>query len=159
MLTRRIDRLLVAATKADHLHRESHKRLEAIVRRIVASAVERARFSGAESEVVAMAAVRATREATVEDGGERLPVIVGTPLAGERIGGEIFDGHTETAIFPGDLPRDPNRLFDQGGRADPLNFVRFRPPRLERDDRGLTLSLPHIRLDRAMQFLIGDRLA
>jgi len=159
LLTRRIDRLLVAATKADHLHRESHKRLEAIVRRIVASAVERARFSGAESEVVAMAAVRATREATVEDGGERLPVIVGTPLAGERIGGEIFDGHTETAIFPGDLPRDPNRLFDQGGRADPLNFVRFRPPRLERDDRGLTLSLPHIRLDRAMQFLIGDRLA
>ena len=129
------------------------------MRRIVASAVERARFSGAESEVVAMAAVRATREATVEDGGERLPVIVGTPLAGERIGGEIFDGHTETAIFPGDLPRDPNRLFDQGGRADPLNFVRFRPPRLERGDRGLTLSLPHIRLDRAMQFLIGDRLA
>ena len=24
---------------------------------------------------------------------------------------------------------------------------------------GVTLSLPHIRLDRALQFLIGDRLA
>jgi predicted YcjX-like family ATPase len=40
-----------------------------------------------------------------------------------------------------------------------MRFVRFRPPRLERTAEGLTLSLPHIRLDRALQFLIGDRLA
>jgi predicted YcjX-like family ATPase len=37
--------------------------------------------------------------------------------------------------------------------------VRFRPPRLERTAEGVTLSLPHIRLDRALQFLIGDHLA
>ena len=30
----RIDRILIAATKADHLHHESHDRLQAIVRRI-----------------------------------------------------------------------------------------------------------------------------
>ncbi|RQP16057.1 MAG: hypothetical protein EAS49_13950, partial [Brucella intermedia] len=29
----------------------------------------------------------------------------------------------------------------------------------KRTAEGLTLSLPHIRLDRALQFLIGDRLA
>jgi predicted YcjX-like family ATPase len=40
-----------------------------------------------------------------------------------------------------------------------MRFVRFRPPRLERSADGATLSLPHIRLDRALQFLIGDRLA
>ena len=75
-LTRRIDRILVCATKADHLHRESHRRLEAIVRRIVDDAVARAKFSGARTDVLAMAAVRATREATVSDSGEDLPVSV-----------------------------------------------------------------------------------
>ena len=107
-----------------------------------------------------MAAIRATREATVEDGGDRLPVIVGTPIAGETIAGETFDGQRETAIFPGDLPADPARLFKpDDAPPDPITFVRFRPPKLERTAEGLTLSLPHIRLDRALQFLIGDRLA
>jgi len=36
-------------------------------------------------------------------------------------------------------------------------FLRFRPPLLERDGGGEP-ALPHIRLDRALQFLIGDRL-
>jgi hypothetical protein len=38
-----------------------------------------------------------------------------------------------------------------------FRFLRFRPPFLEATDRGLP-GLPHIRLDRALQFLIGDRL-
>ena len=37
-------------------------------------------------------------------------------------------------------------------------FVRMRPPRLEKTAEGVTLSLPHIRLDKALQFLLGDRL-
>lgn len=159
-LTRRIDRILVAATKADHLHRESHRRLEAIVRVMVDDAVARAKFSGAKTEVLAMAAVRATREATVKDGGEDLPVIVGIPAAGETIGERTFDGQSETAVFPGDLPDDPRRLFDpdDGVAAGSLRFVRFRPPKLQHSPEGLTLSLPHIRLDRALEFLLGDRL-
>ncbi len=161
LLTRRIDRILVAATKADHMHREGHRRLEAIVRTLVEDAVKNAELSGAQVEVAAMAAVRATREASVADRGETLPVIVGTPASGERLGDEIFDGLRETAIFPGDLPDDPRRLFAAGTStpAHPTSFVRFRPPKLERTEEGLTLSLPHIRLDRALQFLIGDRLA
>ena len=58
-----------------------------------------------------MAAVRATREATVKHGGETLPVIIGTPIDGETIGGETFDGETDTAVFPGDLPADPDAIF------------------------------------------------
>ncbi len=83
LIQRRIGRILVAATKADHLHHESHDRLQAIVRRLVERAIERADFSGADIDVLAMAAVR-TREATVSQGKETLPVIVGTPLQGEK---------------------------------------------------------------------------
>ncbi|WP_292332626.1 YcjX family protein, partial [Mesorhizobium sp.] len=109
--SRRIDRILVAATKADHLHHESHDRLQAIVRRLTDRAVARANFSGAAVDVVAMAAVRSTREGTVKQGRETLPVIIGTPLKGETINGETFDGKTETAIFPGDLPEKVNAVF------------------------------------------------
>jgi predicted YcjX-like family ATPase len=159
LFSRRIDRILVAATKADHLHHESHDRLQAIVRRLADRAIARADFTGADVDVVAMAAVRATREGTVKQGRETLPVIIGTPIAGERIDGEVFDGETETAIFPGDLPEKPGKVFEKAAGLAPLRFVRFRPPKLEKTAEGITLSLPHIRLDRALQFLIGDRLA
>jgi predicted YcjX-like family ATPase len=166
LFSRRIDRILIAATKADHLHHESHDRLQAIVRRLADRAVERANFSGAAVDVLAMAAVRATREGTVKQGRETLPVIIGTPLGGETIGSEKFDGKAETAIFPGDLPDKPESVFERGDSSHeqaadepPIRFVRFRPPKVERTAEGVTLSLPHIRLDRALQFLIGDRLA
>ena len=191
ILTRRIDRIVFAATKADHLHRSSHDRLEKILRRLVAAAMERATFAGAAVDVVALAAVRATREATIEHEGETLPAILGRPLPGETLAGEALDPEAEFALFPGDLPDDPDSLFetlearreaarttsregpesesgstaypraaDSPGelRAPDVEFVRFRPPRLERTAEGFTLSLPHIRLDRTLEFLLGDRL-
>nr|WP_298102153.1 YcjX family protein [uncultured Shinella sp.] len=160
-VTRRIDRIVIAATKADHLHHESHARLEAVTRRLVERAIERIGMSGAGIEVMALASVRATREATVKHDGEDLPVIVGVPMKGEKINGEIFDGERKTAIFPGDLPENPDSLFEalESHSEGLLNFVRFRPPHIEETGGGLKLSVPHIRLDRALQYLIGDRLA
>jgi predicted YcjX-like family ATPase len=163
----RIDRILFAATKADHLHHSSHDRLEAVLRRTVAKAVARAEDTGASIDVVALAAVRATREAQVQRGREKLPSILGTPAATETDNGEAFDGNTEVATFPGDLPAEPEQLFKgetsfRGLSSTPaeksdFRFLRFRPPQLESlDADGPTL--PHIRLDRALQFLIGDKL-
>ncbi len=152
----RIDKVLIAATKADHLHHESHDRLQRLTRRLVDEAASKTGVSGASVDVLALAAVRATREGTAKAGRETLPVIIGTPLAGETIGDKTFDGETETAIFPGDLAEDPESMLKDGAL---VRFVRFRPPRLEHDASGRSLSLPHIRLDRALQFLIGDRLA
>jgi len=163
----RIDRILFAATKADHLHHLSHDRLEAVLRRAVGRAVARAEDTGAAIDAVALAAVRATREATVARGRDKLPSILGTPAAGEIASGEIFDGQTEVATFPGDLPLDPDALFNGEGAFRGLStaaaeksdfrFLRFRPPPLEHDGANEP-ALPHIRLDRALQFLIGDKL-
>ncbi len=152
----RIDRVLIAATKADHIHHDNHDRLERLVRRLVEKSAARVGLAGARVETLALAAVRATREGTARHGGETLPVIIGTPISGEEIGGDRFDGRTETAIFPGDLAADPESTLQQGAT---VRFVRFRPPKLEHDDAGRALSLPHIRLDRAIEYLIGDRLA
>jgi predicted YcjX-like family ATPase len=163
----RIDRILFAATKADHLNRVSHDRLEAILKHLMRDATARAGSTGAMTDAVAIAAVRATREAEVRRGRDRLPAIIGTPIAGETSGTETFDGATEVATFPGDLPEDIEALFGATANfrglsaASPDNadfrFLRFRPPVLS-TEAGDEPALPHIRLDRALQFLIGDRL-
>jgi predicted YcjX-like family ATPase len=104
ILGTRIDRILFAATKADHIHHTSHDRLEAILQRLVRNAIDRAVFSGASVQSVALAAIRATREVEATGQGGRLACIAGTPLPGERMDGRDFDGGTEIALFPGDLP-------------------------------------------------------
>ena len=155
----RIDRILFAATKADHLHHTSHDRLEAILRVLTARAIARAEGVGAGIDVIALAAIRATREAEIRHGGETLDAIIGVPEVGERIGDQVFDGIVEAAVFPGELPADPNAIFKGDAIALPeadndWRFVRFRPPLVAKG-----VPAPQIRLDRALQFLIGDRLA
>ena len=100
-----------AATKADHLHHKSHDRLEAILRALTAKAIARAEGVGAEIDVIALAAIRATREAEIRTGAEALDAIIGVPEKGETIGGQTFDGMAEAAVFPGELPADPNTIF------------------------------------------------
>jgi len=158
MFRPRIDKILFAATKADHLHHRSHDRLEAILRHAVHRAIARAQDVGAQVDVIALAAVRATREAQVRHDGQMLDAIIGAPIAGETIGGEIFDGRAEAAVFPGRLPDDPRAAFRGEGLAareedSDWRFVRFRPPVVAHG-----APMPHIRLDRALEFLIGDRL-
>lgn len=158
----RIDKILFAATKADHLHHRDHDRLEAILARLVARASHKAVFAGASIDVIALAAIRATREARLKQGDEMMDAVIGVPLAGERVGDDIFDGNSEVALFPGDLPDNPDEALAEG-RESPtpqeaaLRFLRFRPPLL--DTAQTTANFPHIRLDRALQFLIGDYLA
>ena len=62
-------------------------------------------------------------------------------------------------MFPGDLPDDPTQLT-ANAQPDAVHVLRFRPPRVNLETvAGEAAALPHIRLDRAIDFLLGDRLA
>jgi len=156
----RIDRIVLAATKADHLHQQCHDRLEAILAKLAGRAMARAQYAGAEVKALALAAIRATREGVATRNGEKLPCIVGYPLAGETIGRRTFDGNEEFAIFPGALPADPEAAL-KGWRTEhgEMRFVRFRPPNPVPLPSGGFAPFPNIRLDRAIETLFGDRLA
>ena len=89
----------------------------------------------------------------VARGREKLPSILGTPASGEIANGETFDGETEVATFPGDLPADPEELFTgdaafrglssaSAEKAD-FRFLRFRPPQLERDGASEPRAASH----------------
>jgi predicted YcjX-like family ATPase len=128
------------------------------MRTMVKDAAARAELRGVLVDVSALAAIRATREAVVRQKGDGLPCIVGVPEKDERIGQTVFDGSTEAAVFPGDLPDDPLEAME-GALEEKVRFIRFRPPLIKPVNQlGLEPSFPHIRLDRALEFLIGDRL-
>ncbi len=151
LMGRRVERILFAATKADHLHHTQHGRLQAIMAALTHEARARADFAGAETRSMAIAALRATTEETIEHHGRPLDCVRGTLLENGR----------QAAFYPGELPDDPMRLLAparEGAEAwldADYKVMSFAPSRLElRPGNGP----PHIRLDHALQFLIGDRL-
>ncbi len=163
ILGKKIDRILFAATKADHLHHTSHDRLENILRYLVKDTMERSHASGASFDVVALAAIRATREKLITHEGEELPAIIGVPELGQKLDDDVYDGSEEIALFPGDLPENPSSVFAEEAMSpeDHDNgFMKFRPPLAKKLDGGAgPASFPHIRLDKALNFLLGDRLS
>ena len=147
---RRVGRILFAATKADHLHHSQHTRLTAILAGLMRQAKERADFAGADTAAMSIAALRATVEDTVRHEGRML----------QCVKGRLADGRA-AAFHAGDLPDNPADILDPG-RAGATQWLdgdyaqmRFLPTL---DGLRPGQGLPHIRLDKALEFLIGDRL-
>lgn len=155
LLGKRVEKILFAATKADHLHHTQHARLSAIMEALTRDARDRARFAGAETQALSLAALRATTEQMVSHGGRDLACVRGALLQADGSRGK------QAAFYPGELPEDPSHLLTPARQgADrwldtDYEVMRFAPaPVTLKPGEGP----PHIRLDRAAQFLIGDRL-
>lgn len=151
LLGKRVERILFAATKADHLHHTQHPRLTAIMEALTREARDRASFAGSETAALSLASLRATTEEIRSHNGTELPCVRGT----------LLDSGKQAAFYPGELPDDPAHLLGparNGAEAwlnEDYGFMAFAPAHLTlRPGDGP----PHIRLDRAAQFLIGDRL-
>lgn len=161
--SKKIEKILFAATKADHLHHSSHGRLEAALDQLMERVLQRAKLKGTDVKSLVLSAVRSTSEATAEEFDPPKHCVIGVPIDGERIGGKIFDGTEKIAVFPGDLPGNPGEALNKGfSRPAPdeekFRFVHFSPPKRSGNGRETIPPLPHIRLDRALQYLLGDRL-
>ena len=151
LMGKRVEKILFAATKADHIHHTQHPHLTAIMEALTRDARDRAQFAGAQTAALSIASLRATTEDTVTHEGAPLSVVRGA----------LLEGGEQAAFYPGDLPEDPNHLLNPAreGAVEWLDqdyqVMRFAPA-------PLTLKPgdgpPHIWLDRAAQFLIGDKL-
>ena len=163
VLGRKIDRVLFAATKADHLPsiqpRAPRCHSEADRRRGDRAGRNRRRRGFSAGALGIAGNARDDGDART---ARRFPVSAARPIKGERIGKVTFDGATEAAIFPGDLPADPAAALSaaRSAEAASLELVRFAPPRLSNTiSDGRPAAFPHIRLDRALDFLVSDYLA
>ncbi len=151
ILGKRVEKILFAATKADYLHHRQHPQLASFLQALLREARERADFKGAKTQAMAIASLRATVETTLDHDGAPLDCVQGTVLQ---------SGKT-AAMHAGDLPDDPAHLLSPAKRGETAwldgdyAVMAFAPPVLNRKNGA---GLPHIRLDKAVEFLIGDRL-
>ncbi|MDP5084626.1 MAG: YcjX family protein [Yoonia sp.] len=148
---RRVEKILFAATKADHLHHSQHPQLTAITEALLREAKDRADFAGAQTAAMSIAALRTTVEETIDHKDGPLDVVRG----------RLRDTGKQAAFYPGKLPSDPAHLLaparagsDKWLDAD-YSVMNFAPAVLSRRPGD---GPPHIRLDKAAQFLLGDRL-
>jgi len=147
----KVERILFAATKADHLHHRQHPRLTGIVAAMLRGARDRADFSGANTAAMSIASLRATVEETLQHDGKALDCVRGT----------LLDGGKQAAFYPGELPDDPAKILApakdgaQEWLGDDYQIMSFAPAPLSLKPGE---SPPHIPLDKAAEFLIGDYL-
>ena len=138
-----IDRVLFAATKADHIAASQHTNLRTLLDMLVSEARNAIRFEGAMVDTIALASVKCTETVMTDHQGRKLACVQGTPLGRQQ----------PTVLFPGAIPEGAD-LFPENV-TQPYRFLDFEPPAgIGRDGRGL----PNIRLDQALNYLLGDYL-
>jgi len=137
----KIDKLLFAATKADHVTPNQLPNLEQFLQQMLLNSYNNTVFEGVKTETLALSSVKCTQAAYTHFQGQKLSCIKGVPLSDNK----------PIALFPGEVPVDipmPEEWVE--GR---FNFIEFKPPRLT----NIHGNVPHIRLDRALEFLLGDK--
>ncbi len=111
----------------------------ALLEALLAEPLKDLRFADVPVRALSVAAIRASEAREVEHHGRRTPALRGTGLDGEPL-----------LLFPGEVPE---RLPDDAFWArQGFAFPAFRPLPLEGG------ALPHIRMDAALDWLIGDKL-
>jgi len=140
----RIDRVLFAATKADHVPALQRDHLEALMANLVAVPTLRAEAANAQVAAMALASICCTEDGTDVIDGRKVDVVIGLPEGAER----------RIRFFPGIVPVAPPPEGFWGERF--TEFPVFQPPRIAPAEGD---GVPHIDLDKALDFLLGDTLA
>ncbi len=138
----KIDGLLFATTKADHVTPNQLPNLERFLQTMLAKSYNNVSFEGVKTTTLALASIKSTQSAYTTFQGQRFSCIKGVPL----------DGDKPVALFPGEVPYEG--LLPEGWIDGRFNFISFKPPRLSDSHSS---GLPHIRMDRALEFLLGDK--
>jgi predicted YcjX-like family ATPase len=138
-----VDKVLFAATKADHVPDIQRDHLAELLRNMAAFPAIEVKSSNARIDVTALASVISTVDDTQEIDGQRVQVVVGRPVGSNK----------QAKFFVGNVPIRPPRA-DAWGSAF-LNVPVFEPPAI---DPSPVDGIPHINLDLALEFLLGDRL-
>lgn len=136
----RIDKVLFAATKADHVTPEQHPHLVSLLQQMVHPAWQSASYENIEMSCMTMASIQATQTGFISQGEQAIPALQGVTIDEQPL-----------TVFPGEVPKKlPNQSYwDTQG----FEFTAFRPQELSEDE-----PLPHIRIDKALDYLIGDKL-
>ena len=142
----KIDKLLFAATKADHVTPEQHAPMVSLLNQLIYQSKHKLNYDAIEMTTLAIAAVKSTTSGKTLHKGQKVSVIQGNTIPkGE-------ESTTKITLFPGAVPEKlPEKDYWQ---QCAFNFINFLPI------TGMTKHdpLPHIRMDQVLQFLLADKM-
>ncbi|MGL5334566.1 MAG: YcjX family protein [Enterovibrio sp.] len=134
-----IDKILFAATKADHITPDQQGPLVTLLGQLIHVARQSVAFEGIDISCQALASIQATQHGTITHQGEQIATVRGHLLSGGP-----------ALMYPGDVPtRLPGKEFWETKSFD---FRAFRPMETPSE-----LPLPHIGLDKSLQYLLADK--
>ncbi len=139
----KIETLLFACSKADHVAHNQHHNLRLMLEQMVLQTAGDARFEGVQPVFMALSSHRSTDVVKANLHGQVLSCVRGH-LKGEN---------RETVVFPGEIP--PHLPVEEDWEEGRFRFRSFAPRRLQLSGAR---QPQHIRLDQALEVLIGDRL-
>jgi hypothetical protein len=135
-----IDKLMIATTKADLVPPDQHASLEAFMQKMVVQAKNDVAYEGVDIETMAIGSIATSEPVATEHEGNKLLCVKGLDVASK-----------ESVIhYPGKVPE--TTLSREQWQNLAIDFSPFALPELNPDE-----PLPHIRMDKALQFLIGDK--
>lgn len=136
----KIDKVLFAATKADHVTPEQHPNLVSLLQQMVHPAWQTAAFENIDMSCISMASIQATQAGFISTGDNTVPALQGETLTGDAL-----------TVFPGEVPSKlPSKEYWQNNGFE---FTAFRPMPGSMDE-----PMKHIRVDKALEYLIGAKL-
>lgn len=136
----KIDRLIFAASKADHISVDQQNNLVRLLDSMLRDARNQLQFDGVLTESTLIAAIKASKQGHSEHNGETISVVQGTTSDGKKI-----------VLFPGEVPTQcPQPQFWQ---KQQFSFPQFAAPPLQAGE-----ALPHIRMDQVIDFMLADKL-
>lgn len=135
-----IDKLMIATTKTDLVPPDQHASLESFMQKIVAQVKNEIGYEGVEVETMAIASVATSEPVSTEYNGEQLLCVKG------------LDASTRESVihYPGKVPAKTLSRAEWSRLA--IDFSPFALPEINPDE-----PLPHIRMDKVLQFLVGDK--
>lgn len=135
-----IDKLMIATTKSDLVPPDQHAALEAFMQKMVAQAKNDVDYEGIDVETMAISSIATSEPVATEHNGQKLLCVKGLD----------FETRESVIHYPGKVPAQSLSRTDWQDLE--ISFTPLAIPRLQPDE-----SLPHIRMDKVLQFLIGDK--
>lgn len=136
----KIDKLVFAASKADHVTPDQQVNLVKLLDSMLRDARKQLQFDGVVTESTLIAAIKASTSGKAQINGEFVPVLQGRTEDGLNL-----------TLFPGEVPATcPKADFWQ---KQGFAFPQFAAPLLKDQQ-----ALPHIRMDQVLDFMLADKL-
>ncbi len=140
MFQPKINKLIIAATKSDQVPPEQHMAMKSFLAQMLMDAENQVSYQGVNVNTLVFSAIQVSESVTAEHDNKRISCVKGVEL----------DNGEDVVNYPGKIPVEP--MTRKQWNEQEFNFINFAIPDLTTDRQ-----LPHQRMDRLIELLVGDK--